>query len=63
MTGNHWLDILIALQSALYAISTLVGLIAPKGSKVGIVAAKVGADIKGQTVGVEKSTPSPVDEP
>lgn len=54
MTGNHWLDILVALQAAIYAITTFVGLVAPKGSKVGVIAAKIGSDIKGQTVGVEK---------
>jgi hypothetical protein len=51
MTGNHLLDIFIAIQGALYAISTLVGLIAPKGSKIGILAAKIGSDVKGQTKG------------
>jgi len=54
MTGNHWLDILVALQAVIYALSTFVGLVAPKGSAVGVFAAKVGADVKGQTVGAEK---------
>lgn len=63
MTGNHWLDILVSLQAVIYAISTFIGLVAPKGSKVGIVAAKIGSDVKGQTIGVEKSVVAPVDEP
>jgi hypothetical protein len=49
MTGNHVIDIIIAIQSAVYALMTLVGLVAPKGSKIGVIAAKVGSDIKGQT--------------
>jgi len=50
MTGNHVVDVVIAIQAAVYAILTLVGLIAPKGSKVGVIAAKIGTDIKGQTI-------------
>ena len=51
MTGNHTLDLLLAIQGAISAIGTLIALLAPKGSKVGIMAAKVGSDFKGQTVG------------
>ncbi len=49
MTGNHYLDIAIAIQGLISAIGTLVALFAPKGSKVGVWAAKVGTDYKGQT--------------
>jgi len=51
MTENNVIDVIIAIQAAVYAIMTLVGLIAPKGSKIGVIAAKVGSDIKGQTKG------------
>jgi hypothetical protein len=50
MTGNHVIDVLFALQGMILAIMTFVGLVAPKGSKVGVIAAKIGTDIKGQTV-------------
>lgn len=54
MTGNHTIDLLLAIQGAISAIASLIALLAPKGSKVGIAAAKVGADLKGQTVGTQK---------
>jgi hypothetical protein len=54
MTGNSTLDLLLAIQGAISAIASLIALLAPKGSKVGIVAGKVGADLKGQTVGARK---------
>lgn len=50
MTGNHTLDIIIAIQGVVSAIGTLIALFAPKGSKIGVMAAKIGADLKGQTV-------------
>lgn len=51
MTGNSTLDLILAIQGAISAVASLIALLAPKGSKVGIAAAKVGADLKGQTVG------------
>lgn len=50
MTGSHILDILIALQAAIFSILTLIGVIAPKGSKIGEIAARIGSDIKGQNI-------------
>lgn len=49
MTGNRVLDIIIAIQSVLFALLTLVGVLAPKGSAIGILAARYGSDIKGVT--------------
>lgn len=49
MTGNQTLDIIIAIQSALFGILTLVGALAPKGSVIGAIAARYGSDIKGVT--------------
>ncbi len=54
MTGNHTLDLILAIQGAISAIASLVALLSPKGSKVGIIAAKVGSDLKGQTVGSQR---------
>jgi len=52
MTGNQTLDIIFAIQGLIVTICTLVGLLAPKGSYVGGIAAKIGTDIKNQTVTV-----------
>lgn len=54
MTGNSTLDLILAIQGAISAVASLIALLAPKGSKVGVVAAKVGSDLKGQTVGAQK---------
>lgn len=49
MTGNRVLDIIITIQSVLFALLTLVGMFAPKGSTIGVLAARYGSDIKGVT--------------
>lgn len=59
MTGNRILDVAIAIQGLISAIGTLIALFAPKGSKVGVWAAKVGTDYKGQTTA---SLPPPKDD-
>ena len=50
MTGNQTIDIIFAIQGLIVSICTLIGLFAPKGSVIGGIAAKIGSDLKNQTV-------------
>lgn len=52
MTGNATVDAVQQILGFIMILSTLIGLFAPKGSKVGAIAAKIGADLKGQTISV-----------
>lgn len=55
MTGNQTLDIVLAIQGLIVTICTLIGLIAPKGSRIGGIAAKIGTDLKNQTVTIAQT--------
>lgn len=58
MTGNHYVDLALAIQGLISAIATLVALFTPKSSMLGAFAARVGVDMKKK---VESDLPTPKD--
>lgn len=54
MSGNNVIDIVLNILGVISGIASLIGLVAPKGSKVGYIAAKIGTDLKGQTKQAKK---------